>query len=361
MDAGSSASPSVPSVTTTKSMSVFVWNSSDMGYETRKISTTVKVAIIHLILAFLFIIIAFSTSSWLEAGGDLRNPKFIKIGLWEGCFENLQDDRHQYDIKISGCWWLLAEELYHLNDLIFQLDYPVSHRPSPTMHELYYDSSFPKRRTLAGKFALAIFVIAVLLVAIAFCTPYWLESDRRIVGSKFEKLGLWTHCFRSLPDPYDQNLRRFFTGCRWIFDPFTQGYSEIRSYLIPPFFVAVQFFFTMCFINLLIACVLVPMYLLCFGPEHQYYLLLIKVIGIVLIFSALLGSIAVIVFGAMGDSRAWMPDWQNNYLSWSFAFGVVGVFAEYVSGILFLVESRIQNRKRKMRESYSGQTMETKA
>jgi hypothetical protein len=76
---------------------------------------------------------------------------------------------------------------------------------------------------------------------------------------------------------------------------------------------------------------------------------------------AFLGSIAVIVFGAMGDSRAWMPDWQNNYLSWSFAFAVIGVFGEYVAGILFLVEARIQDKQRKMRESHSAYTMETKA
>jgi len=63
----------------------------------------------------------------------------------------------------------------------------------------------------------------------------------------------------------------------------------------------------------------------------------------------LLGSIAVIVFGAMGDSRAWMPDWQNNYLSWSFAFAVIGVFGEYVAGILFLVEARIQDKQKKVR------------
>jgi len=69
----------------------------------------------------------------------------------------------------------------------------------------------------------------------------------------------------------------------------------------------------------------------------------------------------VIVFGAKGDSRDWMPDWQNNYLSWSFAFAVIGVFSEYVAGILCLVESRIQSKRKKMRESHSAYTMETKA
>ena len=115
----------------------------------------------------------------------------------------------------------------------FRADYPVSRHRTDMMHDLYSDSTFEKKRTLSGKFAIGVFAIAVLLVTVAFCTPYWLESDRRIVGAKFEKLGLWTHCFRSLPDPTDQYLRRFFTGCRWIFDPFTVGYSEIRSYLVP--------------------------------------------------------------------------------------------------------------------------------
>ena len=46
-----------------------------------------------------------------------------------------------------------------------------------------------------------------------------------------------------------------------------------------------------------------------------------------------------------GDGRDFMPDWENNYLSWSFGLGFVGVVFQYVSGILFLVEARIIQRK----------------
>ena len=112
----------------------------------------------------------------------------------------------------------------------FRADYPVTHRPH--MMDEYMDT-YPVRRTVSGRFAIGIFVLAVVFIAVAFATPYWLESDPRIVGSKFEKLGLWTHCFRSLPDPYVHNLSRFYSGCRWIFDPFTTGYSEIRGFLVP--------------------------------------------------------------------------------------------------------------------------------
>lgn len=54
-----------------------------------------------------------------------------------------------------------------------------------------------------------------------------------ILGAAFNRLGLWHHCFRSLPDPSDEYHRRFFAGCRWIYDPFTTGYDQIRGYLVP--------------------------------------------------------------------------------------------------------------------------------
>jgi hypothetical protein len=73
----------------------------------------------------------------------------------------------------------------------------------------------------------------VVFTTLAFTTPNWLEGDPRFYGTKMEKLGLWVHCFRSLPDYNDLRHQRFFAGCRWIFNPFTEGYPEIRNYLAP--------------------------------------------------------------------------------------------------------------------------------
>ena len=42
-------------------------------------------------------------------------------------------------------------------------------------------------------------------------------------------------------------------------------------------------------------------------------------------FTAACGTIALIIFGAMGDGRNFMPDWEHNYLSWSFGLAFVGV------------------------------------
>ena len=57
------------------------------------------------------------------------------------------------------------------------------------------------------------------------------------------------------------------------------------------------------------------------------------------------GTIALIIFGAMGDGRNFMPDWEHNYLSWSFGLAFVGVVMMYVTAVLFLVEARIMLRK----------------
>jgi hypothetical protein len=40
--------------------------------------------------------------------------------------------------------------------------------------------------------------------------------------------------------------------------------------------------------------------------------------------------VALIIFGALGDGRDFMPDWEHNYLSWSFGLAFVGAVFNYV-------------------------------
>lgn len=103
-----------------------------------------------------------------------------------------------------------------------------------------------KRRTLAGNCGVGVFVIALVAVVIAFSTPSWLVSDYRITGAKLDRLGLWVHCFKSLPDVNDDYQRRFFVGCRWVYDPFTTGYDEIRGFLLPGTFASISRFLEVC-------------------------------------------------------------------------------------------------------------------
>ncbi|XP_038208516.1 uncharacterized protein LOC119829887 [Zerene cesonia] len=204
-----------------------------------------------------------------------------------------------------------------------------------------------KNRSLAGNCGIAVFVIALVTVALAFGTPNWLVSDERIRGAKMERLGLWSHCFRSLPDPLDQYQRRFFVGCRWVYDPFTTGYDRIRGYLLPGFMIATQFFFTICLIGVLISMVLVIIFFTCCGPDQKRFVILIKSLGYIMLTAGISGSIAVIVFACTGNTDGWMPDHANNYLGWSFGLGVVGAVACLITAALFLTESNIQAKKRR--------------
>ncbi|XP_037039161.1 uncharacterized protein LOC119076483 isoform X3 [Bradysia coprophila] len=204
-----------------------------------------------------------------------------------------------------------------------------------------------KRRTLAGCCGVGVFVIALVTVCVAFATPSWLVSDYRITGAKLDRLGLWTHCFRSLPDVNDDYQRRFFVGCRWVYDPFTKGYDEIRGFLIPGFMIATQFFYTLCLIGMVVSLCLVLLFFLCAGPDQKHFVLLIKLIGYILLATGICGSIGVIVFACFGNKDKWMPEHANNFFGWSFGLGVVGAVTSIISACLFLTEATVQAKKQK--------------
>lgn len=204
-----------------------------------------------------------------------------------------------------------------------------------------------KKRSLAGNVAIGFFVVAVITVCVAFSTPSWLVSDPRITGAKLNKLGLWVHCFRSLGDPYDTYLKRFFVGCRWIYDPFTTGYDQIRGFLVPPFMVATQLFYTVCFICVLVSAILCLVYFLCFTPAQKRFLQLVKCISFLTLVGGLCGGIAVIVFVSLGNRNNWMPGHDNNFFGWSFVLACIGAITTLVASVLFFTESYIYQKKRR--------------
>lgn len=196
------------------------------------------------------------------------------------------------------------------------------------------------------KSAISLTFLAFLLVGIAFFTPYWLQSfaDENLPQPKFTNLGLWRVCLNGFHDDRHQYEVKFY-GCKHIL---LEEYDIIRDELQPPFFVATQFFYTLCFIGMLIAIIFVLMYLLCI--DEYYRVSVLRWTGIDLIVSGALGTIALIIFGSLGDGRDFMPDWEHNYLSWSFGLAFVGCVFLYVAGVLFIVEARIMLRKDIARE-----------
>jgi hypothetical protein len=112
--------------------------------------------------------------------------------------------------------------------------------------------------------------------------------------------------------------------------------------------VATQFFYTISLIAMLIAILFVTMYLLCI--DDYYKVSVLKWTGIDLIVAGATGTIALIIFGALGDGRNYMPEWEHNYLSWSFGLAFVGIIFQYIAGVLFIVEARIMTRRAKSNE-----------
>lgn len=70
------------------------------------------------------------------------------------------------------------------------------------------------------------------------------------------------------------------------------------------------------------------------------YILLLLSNGSMQVLAGICGFIAVCIFGANGDNRDWMPYWQHNDLSWSYAFACVGCLLLIPAGCLFLVEAK---------------------
>ncbi|EDW61233.1 uncharacterized protein kune [Drosophila virilis] len=189
--------------------------------------------------------------------------------------------------------------------------------------------------------ALGISAVSFLLFVIAFATPYWLVTDGRLQNPRFTNLGLWEVCFNQF-----QDIHRFydtrFTGCMWVFE---EEYYIIHDFLLPGFYIAVQLFATLCFVMCLLALPLTLSFLRTSRDDDRYVVLLLT-IGTCQVLGSIFGFIAVVIFGAKGDSRDWMPGWQNNDMGWSFALAVVGAVMLLPAGILYMVEARRERYKR---------------
>lgn len=202
------------------------------------------------------------------------------------------------------------------------------------------------KRSVTGNIGVAVFAVAFVCTVIAFISPNWLVSDTRITGAKFERLGLWAHCFASLPDPTDEYQRRFHVGCRWVFDPFTFGYDQIKGFLMPPFIVITQFFYTLAFILVVFSFLCVLLFFLCCGPEQKHFIKIISATAVSMLTAGVCGVIAVGVFAIWANKDDWMLGHENNYFGWSFVVAIVGSIASFIVGALFFVEATIQRKRR---------------
>lgn len=154
----------------------------------------------------------------------------------------------------------------------------------------------------------------------------------------------------------------------WVFE---EEYYIIHDFLLPGFYIAVQFFFTLTFTLLLISAFLTLGLFAYSRDDDRYMVVLLSngasqvaggklknsfsiskmsfLISNFIIFSwtfaAVFGLIAVSIFGARGDGRDWMPNWEHNDMGWSFACACIGVCTLLPSGVLYMAEARRERYK----------------
>lgn len=191
------------------------------------------------------------------------------------------------------------------------------------------------------RIAVAISTFAFLLILCAFFSSSWLVNNGETGKPRFTNLGLWEVCFQNFTD-----IHRFydtvFKGCMWVFE---EEYYIIHDFLLLGFYITVQLFFTLCFVMCLMSLLLTLMFLRCSRDDDRYVFLLLT-IGAIQIFGSVFGFIAVLVFGANGDRRDWMPGWESNDMGWAFALACIGVVLLMPGSILYMVEARRERYKR---------------
>lgn len=191
------------------------------------------------------------------------------------------------------------------------------------------------------RIAIGFYAVAALFILIAFVSPYWLQTDGKLANPKFINLGLWEVCLNNF-----QDIHRFydtrFTGCMWVFE---EEYYIIHDFLLPGFYIATQFFFTLCF-TLLLASALMTIAFIGVDRDDDRYIMILLTNGATQILASVCGLISVITFGARGDGRDWMPNWEHNDMGWAFALACVGTLLLAPSGVLVMVEARRERYKR---------------
>jgi len=62
-------------------------------------------------LAFACMVVAFSTPHWLERFPNKRNTRvFVRMGLWEACFNEWTFYKDYLSKRYNGCWWIFHYE-----------------------------------------------------------------------------------------------------------------------------------------------------------------------------------------------------------------------------------------------------------
>jgi len=202
-----------------------------------------------------------------------------------------------------------------------------------------------KRMVFNAAFGLNIF--AFIFNFVAFASPYWFVSWPRVY-SPFKRIGLWESCFASLRLEARTN-KVTYHGCWWIF---AEYFQDIKSWLMPWWFVITQILCT-----LTLFCFLINLILLLIlwiktdglnkagtGPK-RVPMAILNIATILTIVKASMMSIAVVLFGISAYlDRYWMPNANLNYLSWSYGCANFSAWLLIFASIAIVCYNKIERK-----------------
>ena len=74
-----------------------------------------------LVVSFILCAIAFGTGYWFVAEGEGR--KFVRLGLWEACFNGFEYTSDYIGKAYYGCWWIFHREYSYIREWIMPCKY----------------------------------------------------------------------------------------------------------------------------------------------------------------------------------------------------------------------------------------------
>lgn len=80
-----------------------------------KVSTRLLAGSILVLLSWLLLLISFASPYWLSSYSHTYSP-FVRMGLWDFCFNNYRHPPYQYDEKFSGCHWIFSSKFQNIRD-----------------------------------------------------------------------------------------------------------------------------------------------------------------------------------------------------------------------------------------------------
>ena len=73
------------------------------------------------IVSFVLCSLSYGTGYWLVAEGEDR--LFLRLGLWETCFNGYEHTSDYVGKAYHGCWWIFHKEYSYIREWIMPCEY----------------------------------------------------------------------------------------------------------------------------------------------------------------------------------------------------------------------------------------------